>query len=248
MAVERMSEDHRMPIWLRHEHEARYQWAASLVAGKRVIDAACGTGYGASILLEAGATCVDGYDVSTDSIAEANRLHAGRDVTFTVADATDLPCLDGHYEVYLSFETIEHIDDDRAYLREAARVVGPGGLFVCSTPNRDVTNPGTEIVAKPFNPFHVREYSLGELEALLLEFFPLVTVLGQTHRRSRYVRLLHRIGRVWPMLAVRTHQVRKVLGVPREHRERHSPSALRSGFQPEVLVAVCSFNTVGDPD
>lgn len=61
--VERVVDLSSMPAWVRHEHEARYQWAASLVEGKRVLDVARGTGYDVPWLRDGGAVSVDGFDV-----------------------------------------------------------------------------------------------------------------------------------------------------------------------------------------
>ena len=157
--LERASESAWMPAWLRHEHLARYAWATEFAVGRKVIDAACGTGYGTQQVAVSAVALVDGFDVSMEAIAEARRLHASAGVCFEVADVTRLPRPDHIYDLFLSFETIEHVPDDITFLKEAARVLKPGGTFVCSTPNRMVTNPGISAHGKPFNPFHVREYT-----------------------------------------------------------------------------------------
>jgi SAM-dependent methyltransferase len=239
LPVERLSEGAWMPPWCRHEHAARYEWAAGLAGGRTVVDAACGTGYGSRALLAGGAARVDGFDRSPEAIAEARRLHASPKAHFAVADVARLPAPDHSCDLFLSFETIEHIEDGAALICEAARVLRPGGTFVCSTPNRVVSAPGTPITGKPYNPFHVREYTREELGALLGRFFPSVTFLGQSFHGAGYVRLLNRLGKSWPMLAVRAHQVRKVLGVPWDKRQRHWPTPLPAPGEPEVLVAVC---------
>src|SRR4051794_14819464 len=95
--AERISEHTRMPPWLRHEHAARYAWAAGLAAGNTIVDAACGTGYGTKQLVAAGATRADGFDLSLEAIEEARRLHAAPGIRFEVADVTALPCPDHSY-------------------------------------------------------------------------------------------------------------------------------------------------------
>jgi SAM-dependent methyltransferase len=240
--AERLTEQTWIAPWLRHEHAARYEWAAGLAAGRRVADAACGTGYGARPLLAGGALQVDGFDVSAAAVAEARRLHAGPGIRFEVADVTRLPTADCTYDLFLCFETIEHVQDDLALLREVKRVLKPDGTFVCSTPNRAVTNPGIRITGRPYNPFHVREYTRPELESLLRQVFPSVTLLGQSFHGGGYVRALNRIGGLWRMLAVRLHQSRKVLGVPWEKPERHWPTLFPKKGEPEVLVAVCRLS------
>jgi O-antigen biosynthesis protein len=237
--VERLSENAWMPPWVRHEHYARYEWAAGLTVGGTVVDAACGSGYGARVLLRGGAAHVDGFDIAPDAIAEANNRHAGAGSRFQQADVTQLPTPDHAYDFFLSFETMEHVDNDIGLLREAVRVLKPGGTFMCSMPNRRVTNPGVPITSKPYNSFHVREYTQEELEPVLREFFPVVSFFGQSFHGHGYVGALNRLGRCWPALAMRTHQVRKVLGLPWETRDLHWPSPLPARGEPEIMVAVC---------
>jgi ubiquinone/menaquinone biosynthesis C-methylase UbiE len=239
---ERLTEKAWIAPWLQHEHTTRYEWAATLAAGRKVADAACGTGYGSRRLLAGGALQVDGFDLSPEAIAEARRLHACPGIRFEVADVTCLPTPDCSYDLFVSFETIEHVRDDLALLREVKRVLKPDGTFLCSTPNRTVTNPGIPITGRPYNPFHVREYTQPELEAVLRQVFPSVTFLGQSFHGGSYVRALNRIGGLWRMLAVRLHQSRKVLGVPWEKPERHQPTHLADNREPEVMVAVCRLS------
>src|SRR5262249_20765282 len=118
-------------------------------------------------------------------------------------------------------------------------ILRPGGTFLCSTPNRAVTNPGTAINQKPFNPFHVREYTRAELHEALAPFFSSVTIYGQSFYRKPYVCLLGVVGRAIPMLAVRLHQARKLLGMPFEHPARHEVRQLVANAEPEILIACC---------
>ncbi len=236
---ERLSSGEWMPPWLRHQHLARYAWAADYCRGARVADAACGIGYGSRLLMRQGARAVDGYDVSADAIAQARAGGEDPGVAFAIADATHLPVADGEYDVLVSFETIEHIEDDERYLAEASRVLQPGGLFLCSTPNRDVIDAGKTIEQRPFNPFHVREYNEAELESRLVRHFSSVELLGQTRFESGYVQTLGRVGRRFPWTAVRLHQARKVLTVPWDRRDRHFPRPLPMDGEPEVLMALC---------
>lgn len=238
MPVERLTEAEAAPAWVRHEHDARYQWAAGLVNGKDVLDVACGTGYGAPLLKAGGAISVRGFDVDQSAIEEARRLHTWAGIEFDVADGTALPIPDQSCDIYLSFETIEHIENDAAYIAEAARVVRPGGWFICSTPNRNVTNPGTRITDKPYNPHHIREYTREELAALLEPHFA-VGFIGQTPRQHWWVKLLGTVGRRSPMAAVRMHQARKLAGYPTERIGRHMPTLWPRKGDAEVIIAMC---------
>ena len=163
---------------------------------------------------------------------------------FGVANADRLPVPDASYDVYVSFETIEHVEDDNALLREATRVLGPGGLLLVSTPNRDLLDPGISINDRPFNRFHIREYRRDEFSDRLARHFTSVTWYGQRPFSSRYVALLGCVGRHWPSLAVKFHQARKCFGWPWETPRRHLP--LPCSTEPaveEVLIAACSTAT-----
>ena len=114
---------------------------------------------------------------------------------------TSLPCpsritLD---DVYVSLETIEHVVDDRALLCEVARVLRAGAGSVRPTSNRVLTNPGTSIDDRPFNPHHVREYSAAEFESLMKEHFKDVQLYYQTSYGRRYSRASRLVGEEAPL-------------------------------------------------
>ncbi len=120
-----------------NEHLARYQFAMELVAGKRVADIACGSGYGTQMLSSAGARSVHGMDISEEAVEFARQQYNTANVTYSVGNAQDLMTIsDGEFDVVVSFETIEHIEDVEAYLDEMKRILCPGGVFVVSSPDR----------------------------------------------------------------------------------------------------------------
>lgn len=144
------------------EHLSRYVWASQFARGRRVLDGACGTGYGSRILAEAGAAEVVGVDLDEEVIAEL-RSAAGAGLAFEPADLRRLPFGDDEFDLIVSFETIEHVPDPEVVLDEFRRVLRPDGLLALSTPNRDVYPSG--------NPFHLRELTPSELEAELAKRF-----------------------------------------------------------------------------
>jgi O-antigen biosynthesis protein len=238
---ERLSMSSRIAPWLRYQHETRYAWAAPICRGKRTLDGACGTGYGAALLADGGAARVVAVDVAVEVVVAVSVTQRRFNAAFACTSVTELAFPGGTFDVVVSLETIEHVTDDERYVDEMSRVLRPDGLLICSTPNREVTNPGTRLDARPFNPFHVREYAPVELATLLSRRVSEVTLYGQTPFRSSYVSALDRVGRVAPRVATRLHQVRKVLGAPWDRRERHAPFALSVGASttPEVLIALC---------
>ncbi len=153
------------------EHAARYRWAGPRVAG-RVLDVACGTGYGSELL--ATDHEVTGIDRDEGSIRRArSRCQA----EFIVAEVPPLPVPAAAFDAIVSFETIEHVEDDRGLVREFRRALRPGGTLLLSTPNAAATL-GESAAA---NPWHVREYRLDEIRRLLAEAgeFDSIEVFGQ---------------------------------------------------------------------
>jgi SAM-dependent methyltransferase len=184
-------------------HLNRYRWAAGQVMGD-VLDAACGTGYG-SRLLSRNAR-VFGLDANADAVALAReRVPNGE---FVIAELPTLPYSSERFNAVISFETIEHVQDDEGFLGEAARVLRRDGLLLLSTPNAAVTSPSGHVV----NPWHVREYRRNELLTLIGRFFhsievfcqdlpPANLVQGQAHRLVARFPVLCRPGRWWDVLA-----------------------------------------------
>lgn len=236
--MERLALDRWASPWLRRQHLVRYQWASAFVQGARALDGACGTGYGDRILKQGGARQVDCVDYSREAFRAARRLGLGQGLNFVIADVTRLPLPGDFYDVVVSFETLEHVED-RGFLAEVRRVLKPGGRFLCSTPNRELLSPGRSLRDRPVNPFHLREYSREEFDSLLRSFFTSVALFGQTRFSSRHARLMRWAGRKSPRLARRLHQMRNLLGFFGETRERHLPLPLPLEGEPEVLIGVC---------
>jgi SAM-dependent methyltransferase len=155
---------------LEAEHVVRYRWAAALAEGRRVLDAGCGTGYGAELLASEGAAAVVGVDVDVEVVEAARRDGSGA-VRFAAADVRELPADLGTFDLVVCFEVLEHIDEPEAALDRLAAALAPDGLLVVSSPNRDVYPPG--------NPFHKHEFTPGELADALSERFAQVRLVRQ---------------------------------------------------------------------
>jgi len=157
---------------------ARYGFAARQVSGKRVLDCACGAGYGSALLLRSGAASVTGVDVSDAALAHARLHFAGPD--YLKSDGRTLPLAEGAVDLAISLETLEHVSDAPRFLDELARVLVPGGRLVLSTP----LSRGPARL-KPENPYHLREYDEDELAALVSVRFQIAERLGLHSTASR---------------------------------------------------------------
>ena len=124
-------------------HEKRYRFALPHCTGKRVLDAACGVGYGTALLADTAAEVV-GVDVSEDAIAYARSRYARPNVEFRVEDLLRPHLDDRSFDVVCSFETIEHLPDRETYLEHVGRVLRDDGVLhrVHAARRRDDRDPG----------------------------------------------------------------------------------------------------------
>ncbi len=160
-------------------HMVRYALAATLVRpGDTVLDCACGLGYGSAILAaqSSGARFI-GIDLDADTVAYAN-ANFGRQygVEYRAASATDLSTIpDDSIDLVVSFETIEHLEDYHAFLREAQRVLRPDGRIVASVPNLWVDETGRDP-----NPYHFHAFDYPFFRATMAGYFLIEERWAQT--------------------------------------------------------------------
>jgi 2-polyprenyl-3-methyl-5-hydroxy-6-metoxy-1,4-benzoquinol methylase len=162
---ERFMPEVRGPIWYEHWH--RYAVMATMVRGLRVLDAASGEGYG-SFLLAHGAAEVTGVDIDAAALAHARERHSRPNLAYVEGSVTRLPLAAASVDLIVSFETIEHLTEQREMLVEFRRVLAPSGALVISSPNRPIYNEAGAVE----NHFHVKELDRAELKALLDPVFP----------------------------------------------------------------------------
>lgn len=143
-------------------HIDRYRLACEYTEDKIVLDCASGTGYGANELKVFGrAKYVIGIEYDKEAVEYANNLYASDSVSFKEGSILNLPLEDNSIDIFTSFETIEHIENEKQQLEEVKRVLKPNGLYILSTPN-DWDNKN--------NPYHVRSYTYHSLQKALQDF------------------------------------------------------------------------------
>jgi len=160
--------------WFRR-HLVVYEWIAERVRGKRVVDMACGEGYGSNVLARTAASVV-GVDANPEAHEHARlryqrpNLRFERDLVETFAE----PC-----DAVVFLQTIEHVQDPDAILEHFKSMLAPGGVAYVSTPNLlTLAPPGAE---KSDNPWHVKEYRAEEFRSLCEPHFAQVEMLGLFH-------------------------------------------------------------------
>jgi SAM-dependent methyltransferase len=161
--------------WFRR-HEVVYQQLAPRCAGREVLEAGCGEGYGADLIAGI-ARRVIALDYDEATVAHVRARYPRVEVLH--GNLAELPLADASIDVVVNFQVIEHLWDQTQFVRECARVLRPSGVLMVSTPNRITFSPGRDT---PINPFHTRELNADELSRLLLDAgFASVSMSGVFH-------------------------------------------------------------------
>lgn len=148
--------------WFRR-HEVVYARLAGLCAGRDVLEAGCGEGYGADLIASVARRVIA---VDYDAAAVAHVRSRYPRVQVLAGNLASLPLPDTAVDVVANFQVIEHLWDQPQFVTECLRVLRPGGLLLMSTPNRITFTPGSDT---PVNPFHTRELNAAELAELLID-------------------------------------------------------------------------------
>jgi ubiquinone/menaquinone biosynthesis C-methylase UbiE len=147
-----------------------YEFARDFVAGKNTADIGCADGYGTQYLADYTNTTV-GVDYNEATLVDARKKHAAKtNLTFKSGSVPPLPLESESMDVITAFQFIEHIEDRLGFIKEAYRVLKPGGTFLCSTPNAKMS------IAR--NPFHVHEYTFNEMKQEMGKVFPNAQIKG----------------------------------------------------------------------
>lgn len=153
-----------------------YEWIAERVHGRRVVDLACGEGYGSDVLADTAASVV-GVDANPEAFEHARAKY--QRVTF---ERTMVELWQGDVDCVVFLQTIEHIQDPDAMLEHIRGLVEPGGVAYVSTPNVLTLAPEGE--ERSGNPWHIREYKPQEYRALCERHFGHVELFGLFHARK----------------------------------------------------------------
>ncbi|MET8774662.1 methyltransferase domain-containing protein [Nocardia sp. NPDC004654] len=161
--------------WFRR-HEIVYARLLDRCAGKTVLEAGSGEGYGADMIAGVAAKVI-GLDYDASAVAHVRARYPR--VEMIQGNLAALPLDDASVDVVVNFQVIEHLWDQSQFLRECHRVLRSGGELLISTPNRITFSPGRDT---PLNPFHTRELNADELTELIVEAgFEVALMTGVHH-------------------------------------------------------------------
>jgi 2-polyprenyl-3-methyl-5-hydroxy-6-metoxy-1,4-benzoquinol methylase len=148
------------------EHLHRYAIAKEFAQGKRVLDIACGEGYG-SHLLAGSALFVNGVDNDQSTIDKALKKYSQKNISFSQGSVEKIPFEASTFDLVVCYETLEHVNEHGLMLKEIKRVLKPGGILLISTPDKKnyADIPGYK------NSFHKKELYEAEFISLLKEYF-----------------------------------------------------------------------------
>ena len=152
----------------------RYHAAASLCSKCRVLDAASGDGYGSAILASQAAR-VWGIDQNKEAVTQAAVKYQQPNLSFLAGDVEEMPFENASFDRVVSFETIEHLIDQRKFLSEVRRVLAPEGVLILSSPNKSSFRARN----RQENLYHINELEPETLLELIREFFPNAVCYGQ---------------------------------------------------------------------
>lgn len=165
-------------------HVKTYHFSLPYIQGKNacVLDYGCGSGYGANFIADH-CSHITGVDISADAIHFASKNYSKPNLKYLQVPVADqgIPFEDASFDVVLSFQVIEHIADTRPYLSEIRRVLKPGGVFICATPDRSTRLLPSQ---KPWNMWHVYEYDDAALRKTLEPHFSSVQINKMSGKRS----------------------------------------------------------------
>lgn len=187
---ERILPDKETPFMVAR-HFLAYKFAEQFIEDKVALDAGSGEGYGAHYLARL-AEKVLGIDYHSDVVKFAGEKYKSQNLTFRAMDVNHLAFDKNVFDVVCSFQLIEHIRDCEQYLREVRRVLKNGGLFICSTPNKEEMSPG---LGNSAGKYHIREFYLKEFSDLLNRHFDKVDIYAvNIGKKLRLFKRLKKLG------------------------------------------------------
>jgi len=209
-----------------YEHWHRYIFASRFCTQKKVLDIACGEGFGSNFLARY-AESVTGIDIAPEIIEHAKRKYNHGRVDFKASNAVSLAVESETFDVIVSFETLEHLtkDDQHLFIEEMVRVMKEDGVLIISTPNKKVYSDD----ANYSNPFHLSEFYKEEFISFLTEHFKNIAIFSQQVIGASLIR----------------RETESVYDIEHIHMRSSGfiPGVFSDEIETEYMIGVCSQNS-----
>lgn len=200
------------------EHLHRYAITIEIIKGKKVLDIACGEGYGSNLLAEY-AEQVTGVDISEEAIFHAAIAYKKENLRFKHGSVLNIPFNEETFDVVVCFETLEHVSNHQKMISELKRVLRPEGILIISTPEKSFYSDQPNYS----NPFHEKELYKDEFIELIKSEFEFHQLLYQKYLSGSLI-LSSQEGR----------------GALRFYSGNFNRFDLEGNLEQEYMVAICS--------
>lgn len=160
--------------FLYQAHLARYHFVKKFIKNKFIFDLGCGIGTGTHDLSLTAKTVI-GAEIDRDRLKHAFDNFNNDNLNYLIMDGCSLGFKDNSFDVVVSLEVIEHLEDQDKLLSEVRRVLKDDGVTIISTPNKEII----KIDGTPPNPSHIKELSLKEFKKILNKYFKRIELYGQ---------------------------------------------------------------------
>ncbi|GAB4334669.1 MAG: hypothetical protein Kow0099_06840 [Candidatus Abyssubacteria bacterium] len=168
-SIERTPSENSAEKPMRERQMAAYHKALEYVHGRKVLEIGCGEGIGASILAQEAASIV-AIDYSEEALETAHARYGGSNIEFRLMKVPPIHFNDGFFDVVISFQMIEHLEEPDGLVIEMKRTLRDDGTALLATVNKD------EMLSN--NPYHVHEFTPSEFERFVRKHFAYAELFG----------------------------------------------------------------------
>ena len=145
----------------------KYLFASFFTRGKVVLDIASGSGFGTFFLAQESAKAI-GVDISQEAVGYAKDSFCRSNLVYEYGDAANYVYPEKYFDVIVSFQTIEHLNEPNIFLESLGKALKDDGMIVLGTPNKKIVSPFTK---EPIGEFHKFEFYKKDLEKMFEDKF-----------------------------------------------------------------------------
>ena len=163
------------------KHKFAYTVADKFInKNSTVLEIGCGEGYGTNFLARSGAQ-ITALDIDAKTIKKAKLKYSQKNITFKKFDGYNINYPEQSFDVIISFQVIEHVENVEKYLKNIKKFLKPNGIFIITTPSRTYRLTENQT---PINKYHIREYNAKTLSADIAKVFNKFQIFSITAKQE----------------------------------------------------------------